>query len=93
MIVVARNNGLSYDSIERGGLKEGKVYDVIQWSYQDHTISPGHWINRNDDFLNPKEPKFFIKVINEYGEESEYWNDYSLSSEEMRDIKIDKILE
>jgi hypothetical protein len=32
-------------------------------------------------------------VINEDGIEHDYWNDYFLSSEELRDIKIDKILQ
>ena len=59
-------------------------------------LSPGLikslWIRRTDDFINPKKASFFIKVINENGEAADFWNDYFLSSEEMRDIKIDKIL-
>lgn len=96
MIVIARNSGPFYEDFkgnkERRGLIEGKVYDVIQWAYQDHSISPGHWVTRTDNFSNPKEAKFFIKVINEDGIAHDYWNDYFLSSEEMRDYRIDNIL-
>lgn len=100
MKVIARNNGPYYDTgtvrhpaKERRGLLEGKVYDVIEWSYQDHNIRPGHWVNRTDDFINPKEPRFWIKVINEDGVKHTYWNDYFLSSEEVRCIKLEEILE
>jgi hypothetical protein len=88
MIVVARNNGPLYFG-RRMGLLEGKEYKVISWSYQKPL---GNWIRRTDDFINPKKASFFIKVINENGEAADFWNDYFLSSEEMRDIKIDKIL-
>ena len=90
MIVIARNNGPIYKgSEERRGLKEGKYYDVIQWSYQN---TLGVWITETKDFINPKEPKFYVKVINEDGISHDYWNDYFLSSKEMRDYKIDNIL-
>lgn len=94
MIVIARNNGpFAINSnggpFERKGLKEGKAYEVIQWSYQ---IPTGAWITKTKDFLNPRDYRFFIRVINEYGIEHDYWNDYFLSSKEIRDIKIDNIL-
>lgn len=93
MIVIARNNGPFYEDFkgnkERRGLIEGKAYDVIRWSYQDDS---GYWVIKTDNFSNPKEAKFFIKVINEDGIAFDYWNDYFLSSEEMRDYRIDDIL-
>ena len=92
MKVIARNNGLilqKWDgTTERQGLKEGKVYDVIEWSYQDE---PGHWVVRTDNFLNPKESKLFIKVLNEFGRQTNYWNDYFLSSEEIRERKLKEL--
>jgi hypothetical protein len=94
MKVIARNNGPwspDKNGSLRKGLIEGKTYDVIKWSYQDHNISPGYWINRTDDFLNPREAKFYIKVINEDGIEHDYWNDYFLSSAEMRDYKLEQL--
>ncbi len=90
MILIARNNGPYYEGIGRMGLLEGKKYRVISWSYQ---MPLGNWIRRTDDFINPEKASFFIKVINEEGKEADFWNDYFLSSEEMRDIKIDKILQ
>ena len=81
MIVVARNNGR--------GLIEGKVYDVVEWAAHNGI----KWITQSGDFINPKEPIFFVKVINEDGVLYFYRNDYFLSSKEMRDIKIDKILQ
>ncbi len=92
MKVIARNNGPLNDLRIREGLIEGKEYDVVRWSYQDHNIKPGYWVTRTDDFINPKEPRFFIKVINENGVEHDYWNDYFLSSEEVRDMKLEELL-
>ena len=95
MKVIAKNNGPIFEkwdgTRERQGLKEGKVYDIIEWAYQDE---PGHWVVRTDtdNFLNPKETKFFIKVVNEFGKQADYWNDYFLSSEEMRERKLNRLL-
>lgn len=91
MKVIARNNGpkLQYRRIDL--LIKGKVYDVIRWSYQDHSIMPGYWVNRTDDFINPKDPKFWIRVISEDGIEHDYWNDYFLSSLEMRELKLEEL--
>jgi hypothetical protein len=96
MIVIARNDGpfhVKWDGTkERKGLREGKEYQVISWSYQDHSIQPGHWVVRTEYFMNPKNPEFFIRVINEDGIEADFWNDYFLSSEEIRDIKLKEVL-
>lgn len=92
MKVIARNNGPFYQDFkgnkERRGLIEGKAYDVVEWSVHNG----GKWVAQSGDFINPKEAKFFIKVINEDGIAHDYWNDYFLSSKEMRDYKIEKIL-
>jgi hypothetical protein len=105
MIVVARNNGPLYDNYdghkERSGLLEGREYKVISWSYNKSNHNGRIFTETDIDsglkgsgyFANIKEPRFFIKVINEDGIEHDYWNDYFLSSEELRDIKIDKILQ
>ena len=100
MIVVARNNGPLCDNYdghkERTGLLEGKEYNVISWAYNngrrftETDIDSG--LKGVGYFANIKEPRFFIKVINEYGIEHDYWNDYFLSSEEFRDMKLNQIL-
>jgi hypothetical protein len=73
---------------ERRGLIQGKSYQVISYSKQEDGI----WYSLTGEFINPKEARFFIKVVNEEGIEADYWNDYFLSTEEMREIKIDKLL-
>ena len=88
MKVIARNNGPKSQGKHDGSLKEGKEYNVIEWAYQDH---PGHWVIKNTDFINPTNPKFFIKVINEFGDEADYWNDYFLSATEIREYKLEKL--
>jgi hypothetical protein len=92
MKVIARNNGpfhQSYDdSSIRKGLLKGKEYDVISRSYQ----KGGRWIVRTDSFANPEKPEFFIRIINEDGIEADYWNDYFLSLDEVRDLKINLLL-
>ena len=78
MIVIARNNGPIYKgSEERRGLKEGKSYNVIQWSYQNPS---GVWITETKDFINTKEPKFYVKVINEDGIAHDYGNNYYIKN-------------
>lgn len=42
-------------------------------------------------FLNPKKPSFWVRVINEDGIQHDYWNDYFLSTEEMREYKLEEI--
>ena len=92
MKVIAINNGplyLNYDgSKERRGLLKGKEYDVISWSYQ----KDGSWFTGIGSFVNRKKAEFFIRVLNEDGIEHDYWNDYFLSSEEVRDLKINLLI-
>jgi hypothetical protein len=92
MIVIARNNGPFYEKFdglkERRGIIENKEYNVISWAYNQN----GEWFIETDDFINIKEPKFYIRIINEDGFEHDYWNDYFLSNEEIRDIKIENLL-
>lgn len=91
MKVIARNNGPLYKNPdgtrERRGLIEGKTYQVIEWAKHNGVT----WVPQKGDFLIPKEPKYFIKVINEWGQAHDYWNDYFLSAEEMRDLKLNKL--
>lgn len=88
MKVIARNNGPIYKDGIRRGLREGKEYEVISYSERVND-------RRKDcygDFYNPSGYKFYIRVVNEFGTAHDYWNDYFLSTEEIRDIKIDNIL-
>lgn len=74
-----------------GELISGKEYDVIKCLYKD-SQSYNFW-KGDDNFFNPDQPSFFIRVINENGEEYDYWNDYFLSTSEIRDIKLSNIIE
>jgi len=42
--------------------------------------------------INPYNPKFYIIVIDDYGDSHSLWNDYFYSTEEMRELELDKIL-
>ena len=89
MIVIARNNGPKYlNGYLYNPLLKGKEYEVICWFLP---YGP-NFNNQFDDFINPKEAKFFIVVKDEFGKESSFWNDYFLSTEEMREYKLNKIL-
>ena len=48
---------------------------------------------KEENFYIPKEAKFLIVVLNNKNESWIFWNDYFLSTEEMRDGKIDTLLE
>jgi hypothetical protein len=92
MIVIARNNGPKYlNGYLYNPLLKGKEYEVIYWSIPEW-LNNGKCIDQLDDFINPKEAKFFIVVKDEFGKESSFWNDYFLSTEEMREYKLNKIL-
>jgi hypothetical protein len=95
MKVIARNNGPYHEKWVNGnmikkrhGLKKGKIYDVIERTYQDES---GIWIVKKNEFLNPSQPKFYIRVIDEYKRQGTYWNDYFLSSDEVRQYKLNEI--
>jgi hypothetical protein len=95
MILIARNNGptpwefINDESYKPSDLIQGKEYKVVSWHYNDN----GNWVTRVDDFINPGKAKFYVTVVNEHGVEADYWNDYFLSTEEVRQISIDKLLE
>lgn len=89
MILIARNNGPKFEDGERRGLIQGKSYQMVSWRTQEDANS---WSDSTGEFINPKEPRFFIKVVNEEGRVADYWNDYFLSTEEMREMKIKELL-
>lgn len=89
MIVIARNNGPYRRNVGRAGLLKGKSYKVISWSYH----SPmGTWQENTQERDIPKSTQFMIRIINEDGREADYWNDYFLSTEEIRDLKIEQLI-
>lgn len=91
MKAVARNkgpfvNGLFYP------LVKDKEYEVVTFSkfVKESSGNYGKWVDYMDDII-PKEPKFYIKIINN-GNEEDYWNDYFYSTDELRDKKIEDLL-
>lgn len=89
--LIARTDGPVYNGvIGSGALTTGKEYEPIHISYQEeHSLCT--WKYEKTLNYNPREPKFYIKVINDKGREADYWNDYFLSTEEMRDLKLNKL--
>lgn len=73
--------------IEDGILIPGKEYEATGFGL-------GYWYHRytsNQNFTIPKEYKFMIDIIT-YGSKHSFRNDYFLSTEEMRDLKINKLI-
>jgi len=88
MKLIARTDGPNYNGvIGSGALTTGKEYESIQIAYPVN----GNWIYENTLNYNPRKPLFYIKVINDKGREADYWNDYFLSTEEMRDNKLKEL--
>ena len=92
--VIARNEGPIGST--NGKLIPGHKYEVLYRTYQD---SNG---NKSEIPLvsNPRQAEFYIRVkddtdINSWSiwftGEHTYWNDYFLSTEEMREYKLDII--
>jgi len=89
--VIARNDGPK--GLENGKLIPGHRYEVLYITYPG---SPERFEMTN----NPREPRFYIRVKDDTGinswsmwftGEHTYWNDYFLSSEEMRELKIKEL--
>jgi len=92
--VIARNDGPKGST--NGKLVPGHKYEVLYISYsgsQDRLPMPD---------VNPKESKFFIRIKDDtsinscsvwFTGEHDYWNDYFLSTEEMRELNLNEILD
>lgn len=65
-----------------------KKYEIISISYQNPI---GNWIEEKLLKYNPKESKFYIKIIDDMGNNHDIWNDYFLSTEEMREFLLNKL--
>jgi hypothetical protein len=88
MRLIARTDGPNYNGIiGSGALTTGKEYELIGIAYAED----GNWKYEKTLNYNPRKPKFYIKVINDMGREADYWNDYFLSTEEMRDLKLNEL--
>lgn len=83
MIVIAKTIGPKYNGSEVGCLTPGKEYKAIEISYQVNSV----WVKKELTY-NPEEPRFYIKVIDDNGKEHDIWNDYFLSTKEIRLRKL-----
>ena len=86
--VIARTEGPKYNGSKVGCLTPGKLYEVLHMSY--------HKDNKRiykELIFNPRKPTFFIRIKeDDRGREHDLWNDYFLSTEEVRKIKIDSLI-
>jgi hypothetical protein len=93
--VIARNDGpKSSQGSYNGKLVPGHKYEVVCAATHDTK-------ERFELLNNPRDPVFYIKVkddtdVNSWSMwhtgEYTYWNDYFLSTEEIRELKLDGLL-
>lgn len=92
--VIARNEGPKGST--NGKLIKGHRYEVVSISYA------GDQVKHPMPDINPRKPKFFIRIKDDTGinawsmwftGEHDYWNDYFLSTEEMRELNLNEILD
>ena len=82
--VIARNEGPKYNGSKIGCLTPGKKYEVIQ-------LNGGEWTGK-PLLYNPRKTSFYIKIKeDDNGRPHDIWNDYFLSTEEIRYIKIEEL--
>jgi hypothetical protein len=67
-------------------LVPGHLYEVVAVSYFD--IELVEFVKKDELLFNPREAKFFIKIKLDNGMTGDYWNDYFLSTDEVRDINL-----
>ena len=86
--VISRGEGPKYNGSKIGCLTPNKSYEVLYISYQTYS---GIW--KKDIFqYNPKNTSFYIKIKeDDNGNAHSIWNDYFLSTEESRELKINKL--
>ena len=86
--VIARTEGPKYNGSKVGCLTPGKLYEVLNISYH----KDNKWIYEDLTF-NPRKTAFYIKIKeDDNGKEHYLWNDHFLSSEEIREIKRDSLI-
>jgi len=87
--VIARAR-LCYNDSDDSILTIGKRYEVEKHvSYQNN--GNGIWITE-ELIYNPTKASFYIKIKeDDNGNTHDIWNDYFLSSEEIREINLNKI--
>lgn len=96
--VIARNEGpITKEYVPNNSkLVKGHKYEVLFISY------PGDQVKHPMPDINPREPKFYIRVKDDtdtnawsmwFTGEHDYWNDYFLSTEEMRELNLNEILD
>lgn len=93
MKVIARNEGPTYNGSTLGCLSPGKEYKVISVEFPN-TINERqyHQVYINGELkYNPKECKFYIKVIDDNNRSHYIYNDYFLSTEEVREMNLNKL--
>ncbi len=103
MKLIARNEGprtqqsvLDIPTI--GCLTPGKEYEAISIRIPNNLYKKEVWAKRAGQTIlgelkyNPRDPKFYIKVIDDNGREHDIWNDYFLSTEEIREMNLNKLL-
>jgi hypothetical protein len=89
MIVIAKSRGPNYNGLGIYSLTKGKKYKVVPRSFPDmHGTVP---VNENETFFMPKKFKFYIDVIADNGRLEAFWNDYFLSTIEIRKLKIKEL--
>lgn len=85
MIVIAKNLSNKKDLC----LTPGKQYKVLATYNQNRN---GIWSTSTQNFsFNPADARFFITVIDDNGRKHDFWNDYFLSTYEIRLNKLNEI--
>lgn len=89
--VIAKSTGPLHDSgSNKGSLTIGKSYEVshIVYAYKEYGKAAGNLR------YNPSNKEFYIHIKeDDYGISNYIWNDCFYSTEELRDLVIDGILE
>ncbi len=48
-------------------------------------------MNHGELKYNPKDPKFYVRILDDNNHLHDFWNDYFLSTEEIREINLNKL--
>lgn len=93
MLVIARNDGPHWNGATTGHLTIGKKYNLISYFKHNGINYDEIYIKKNEIIFLPLKTSFYINVISDRGIKETFWNDYFLSTVEMRKQKLKTIYE
>jgi len=98
MKLIAKSPTFVSEARSAGGyLTPGKEYEVIDIFFPNSLYKSElrevwfSFMNHGELKYNSKDPKFYVRILDDNNHLHDFWNDYFLSTEEIREINLNKL--